>query len=411
MSTPQTFKWLWIGYVWPEEQSSAAGVRTLELIRYLVKNGQEIHFVSAAKNEKNAPALAELGVKTHPVLLNHSSFDQLVEELAPEIVVYDRFISEEQFGWRVRKSAPQAMSILDTQDLHFLRRARQKGSQEYLGDDFYREMASILRCDQTLLVSDYEESFLKYEVNLESDLLETVPIGYMVSPLAATPFEERKNFCWLGNFQHQPNQDGLRVFLNEVWPLIFQKKPDAEIHVYGAYMTQEFSERNNPKKGIHMKGWVKDPLEMLAKHRVNLAPLRFGAGTKGKVTQGWSAGTPVITTSIGSEGLVRGGRFAGSIVSLDTPESFAEACISLHEDQTDWQAKHEMGISLIQKYFNPDQIGERFLTKVIQLQAKLEEHRKKHWMSSLLNLQSLRSNEYFSRWIEAKESQPRVDSE
>ena len=243
-------KWLWIGYVWPEEQSSAAGVRTLELIRYLREKGEEIHFASAAKNEKNAPALGEFGVKTHAVLLNHSSFDEFVKELAPDIVVYDRFVVEEQFGWRVRKSAPQALSILDTQDLHFLRRARQKEKTDYLGEDFYREVASILRCDRTLLVSDFEENLLKKEIGIAADLLETVPIGYVVSPQATVGFDERKDFCWLGNFQHAPNQDGLRIFLNSVWPLIRSRKPAAQIHVYGAYITQEFSEKSDSSKGI-----------------------------------------------------------------------------------------------------------------------------------------------------------------
>ena len=266
-------------------------------------------------------------------------------------------------------------------------------------------MASILRCDQTLLVSDHEEWLLKNEIKIDPELFQTVPIGYSISPHARIPFEKRKNFCWLGNFQHRPNQDGLRFFLNSVWPHIREKKQDAEIHVYGAYITQEFTEKNNPAKGIYIKGWVKDPVEMFAHHRVNLAPLRFGAGTKGKITQGWAAGTPVVSTSIGSEGLVRDGQFGGMIASLDMPENFAQTCINLHEDQLAWQTHHETGIELLQKYFDPNEIGQKLLTQVKALQVNLESHRKKHWMSSLLNLQHLRSNEYFGRWIEAKESQ------
>ena len=402
-ATINPVKWLWIGYVWPEEQSSAAGVRTLELIRYLKRNGQEVHFASAAKNEKNAPALLRADVKTHAILLNDSSFDAFVKDLSPDVVVYDRFVTEEQYGWRVRKELPNVLSILDTQDLHFLRRNRQNGTSTPFTEDFYREVASILRCDRTLLVSDFEESLLKKEFGIPEDLLQTVPIGYPVSSHSSISFENRRDFCWIGNFQHAPNTDGLKIFLNSIWPLIRRQKPDAQVHVYGAYITQEFSEKHDPANGVLMKGWIENPEETLARYRVNLAPLRFGAGTKGKIAQGWASGTPVVTTDIGREGLVREDKFGGKAVELEAFEVFAQECIRLHDEEKTWQEARAAGLNLIRTYFDSEKIGAMFLDSVNSLRGNLDAHRKKHWMSAVLNLQNMRSTEFFSRWIEAKE--------
>ena len=122
----QLKKLLIIGFVWPEPKSSAAGGRMMQLISIFKENGFEITFASAAQDSDFMIDLAEFGVIKRSIELNSSSFDDFIKELNPDVVLFDRFMIEEQFGWRVIENCPKAIRILDTEDLHFLRKARER---------------------------------------------------------------------------------------------------------------------------------------------------------------------------------------------------------------------------------------------------------------------------------------------
>ena len=117
-------KLLIIGYVWPEPKSSAAGSRMLELVELFLSQDWKIVFASAAALSEHRANLLSLGVQENPIELNNSSFNEFIAELKPEAVLFDRFFTEEQFGWRVAQVCPNALRILDTEDLHSLRHAR-----------------------------------------------------------------------------------------------------------------------------------------------------------------------------------------------------------------------------------------------------------------------------------------------
>jgi len=120
-----------IGFVWPEPNSTAAGSRMLQLIELFQKNGYAVTLVCAASKSDKSFDLDTLNIQTFDIQLNDSSFDVLVKEMNPDIVMFDRFLTEEQFGWRVAENCPEAIRILDTEDLHFLRSARQIAYQSY----------------------------------------------------------------------------------------------------------------------------------------------------------------------------------------------------------------------------------------------------------------------------------------
>ena len=122
MQVPQQI--LIIGKVWPEPKSSAAGTRMMQLIHYFIDKGDQVSFVSSAKDSFYQEDLSQLEMNCSFVQLNDSSFNQFIENLNPQIVIFDRFMTEEQFGWRVMDSCPNALRILNTEDLHFLREAR-----------------------------------------------------------------------------------------------------------------------------------------------------------------------------------------------------------------------------------------------------------------------------------------------
>ena len=158
-----------IGFVWPEPNSSAAGGRMVQLISIFKEQGFEVTFCSPAMDSDFMVDLESLGVAKKTIALNCSSFDVFVKELNPTIVLFDRFMIEEQFGWRVAENCPKALRLLDTEDLHCLRLARQKAFKEkrtfstnYLLTEEVakREIASILRCDISLMISEYEMELL-----------------------------------------------------------------------------------------------------------------------------------------------------------------------------------------------------------------------------------------------------------
>src|SRR4051812_38857142 len=157
-----------IGTVWPEPGSSAAGSRLLQLMNLFREQGWRITFACAASDSEFAYDVAELGIEKAKIGLNDPAFDGFVSELKPSLVLFDRFMTEEQYGWRVAESCPDALRVLDTIDLHCLRQARHtalKQGRPFVPDDLVsdiakREIASILRCDLSLIISDVEMSLL-----------------------------------------------------------------------------------------------------------------------------------------------------------------------------------------------------------------------------------------------------------
>jgi len=118
-------KLLVIGFVWPEPKSSAAGSRMLQLIAQFQNQGYDISFASAAKISLNTIDLSSVNITTQKIQLNDSSFDDYIKELYPDVVLFDRFMTEEQYGWRVAEQCPNALRVLDTEDFHGLRKARE----------------------------------------------------------------------------------------------------------------------------------------------------------------------------------------------------------------------------------------------------------------------------------------------
>jgi glycosyltransferase involved in cell wall biosynthesis len=423
----RTKKLLYIGHLWPEPGSSAAGYRTLALLKALLGdtwpedkiNHQarwQIHFGCAAEQSDYAANLQALGIQQHRLKLNHDSFDHLLLQLQPEVVIYDRFISEEQFAPRVHEHCPKAINILDTQDLHFLRRARQKALSSgepinLYGDDTIRELSSILRCDLTLIISDYELSLLTQTFQLNKTSLHYCP--FMLSPdkpSAETEktYEERAHFVMIGNFLHPPNKDAVYWCYQHLWPKIRQQLPEAELHIYGAYPPESIWQLNQPDKGFFIKGRARNAIDTLSQYRVNLAPLRFGAGIKGKIADGFLANTPCITTNIGQEGMQGNieqwswGGFSIDLNAADHEQRLVEKAVQLYQNKTLWQQCAENGIEFIRQHFNETEHAQRFLDKLHWLENNLPEHRQQNFIGRILKHQLFRSQYFMSKWIEEK---------
>lgn len=396
-----------LGFVWPEPKSSAAGNRMMQLIELFQKENYEITFASTAQNLEFSEDVSSLGVTPKNIELNSATFDVFVKELNPDIVLFDRFMVEEQFGWRVSESCPNALKILDTEDLHCLRQARQlavKENREFALEDLFsevakREIASILRCDISLLVSEFEMEFVQNQFRVSKDLLYYLPI--FAERIEEIPtYEERNDFVFIGNFLHEPNWDCVKYLSEVIWPLVHLKLPDAKLLVYGAYPSQKVLELHKPKQNFYIMGRAENALDVVKKAKVVLAPIRFGAGIKGKLIEAMQCGTPSVTTSIGAEAMAGNLDWNGFI--KDTPKDFVDAAVLLYQEDTLWIQSQENGFEILEKRYKKADFEKEFIMEIDSLLDHLKQHRNTNFIGSILQHHSLSSTKYMSKWIEEK---------
>lgn len=403
-------KIVFIGLVWPEPASSAAGIRILQLIHIFVEQGWQVTFASAAQASDFSADLSALGIDCLPVALNSDSFDVLLANINPEIVLFDRYIIEEQFGWRVARACPKAIRILDTEDLHCLRSARtkmyKKGklfvAADLLTDEIAkREIACIYRCDLSLMISEAEVQILIREFKIDSALLWYLPLfAERSSDYERLSFEQRSGFIFIGNFLHEPNVDAVITLKNHIWPSIRRKLPDASIAIYGAYPSSRILQLNNSKDRFYSLGRAENALSVLSGAKVLLAPLNFGAGLKGKLLEAMQVGTPSVTTSIGAEGINAEMPWAGAVA--DNYDDFASEAVSLWTDSDKWEAAQRNGYEILDKRFNRSQFIDVFIIRLDTLRESLQQHRNSNFIGAMLMHHTASSTKYMSMWIEEK---------
>ncbi len=405
-------KVLFIGLVWPEPTSSAAGWRILQLVKLLLQK-YEVHFASAASKSNYSHNLVDMGVIEHEIKLNDSSFDVFIKELNPSIVVFDRFMVEEQYGWRIQESAPNALRILDTEDLHFLRVARQeayrKGEEvNYLNDTAKREIAAILRSDLSLIISAFEMELLEERFRVDSERLFFLPFQEerIQDEESRLGFEEREHFMFIGNFIHEPNWRTVEVLKRKVWPELRKKLPKAELHIYGAYASEKVTQLNNPKERFFIKGRAEDARETLEKYKVLLAPIPFGAGAKGKFVDAMYAGTPSITTPVGAENMSIDNEWSGYIVD---DGDFVDKAAELYANREKWVQFQEIGFHIFNNTVADNSYSMELLEWIEKSLQNVEVIRANNFIGQILQQQQLNATKYMALWIEQKNSNIKVN--
>lgn len=419
-------KILVIGCIWPEPRSSAAGQHMMQLLDLFLAQGFSVTFASTAARSEYAADLSALGIQQKDILVNCDSFNVWLAGLQPDVVVFDRFMTEEQFGWRVEQTCPGALRVLNTEDLHSLRDARHQFLKKSVvdnrpwapaldpqmlfeamaaGDIAQREIAAIFRCDISLMVSDFEINLLQRYFNVPVALLCHCP--FMLDQPDRNDwqgFASRNDFVSIGTFMHAPNRDAVLYLKQTVWPLIRQQLPSAQLFIYGSYAAQKDLALHNPREGFHVAGRADDALQVMSAARVCLAPLRFGAGIKGKLTDAMLCGTPSVTTSIGAEAMHGELPWSGGIA--DDAQSFADAAVALHEQSSQWHAAQQNGVQILAKLFDKHTIGARVMDQLQDIANHLHAHRNANFTGSMLRHHLHKSTLYMSRWIEAKNRLP-----
>jgi len=253
----------------------------------------------------------------------------------------------------VRLYAPQSRIIFDTVDLHFL---REESEARITGDPETRRKAQetkqweydlIDQSDETWVVSSTEQRLLQKEWPDKSFQLVSNIVDV---PGSNTPFALRRDWLFIGGFQHPPNIDAVLFFLKEIYPLINEHLGDAKFYIIGDKVPPEIVALANEQ--IIVAGLQRDVRPFFDSVKLSVAPLRFGAGVKGKINQSMAFGVPVVATSLAVEGTDLHDR--EEILVADQPEDFARAVIELYESEQLWNRISENGLKKTRALYSTD---------------------------------------------------------
>ncbi|MFC0342684.1 glycosyltransferase [Epilithonimonas hispanica] len=391
-----------IGLVIPEPASTAAGYRMMQLIKLFSEANYTITFLTSSNNIEFSEK-----IEIQKIDINNESFDEKIKDLNPDIVLFDRYVTEEQFGWRVSENCPNALKIIDTEDLHFLREARRKAfvekretsNEDLINDIFKREMASILRCDLSLIISEFEYQLLTEKFKINPDILFYIPFFIENIEKNKTAFEERQHFVSIGNFLHEPNWQTV-LKLKSIWKNIRKELPNVELHIYGAYASEKVFQLHNEKESFLVKGRAEDVKLLFNQYRVLLAPIPFGAGLKGKLWESMQFGLPNVTSSIGAEAMHKNLPWNGFIE--DSDEGFVTNAVELYQNESIWNQANKNANEILKQIFDKKLYVNQFWGIISKIENNLEAHRTENYLGKILQHHQLNSTKYMGRWIEEK---------
>lgn len=344
----------------PDPTRDSGSLRLVNIMRLLRELGWQVTFM--ADNRRSSPSeiayLGNLGVR----VLCKPWAPALPVWLAREGRTLDaamlcrHYVAPPHLPL-LRKMAPNAKVLFDTVDLHFLRekRAAEHDDNPALARQAeasrQAELALIRACDVTFVVSPIEQKLIAAEVpEARVELLSNVHELFGRN----RGFENRHGLVFVGGFAHPPNIDAVNWLVTDIYPRVRASRPDIELHLIGDIPENEHPRLTGP--GIHIHGRVDDLTPWMEGSRVSLAPLRYGAGVKGKVNMAMSHGLPVVATSIAAEGmsLVDG----ENVLLADDSADFAAAILRLHDDAQLWLRLSDAALDNIRHHFSFDKARE-----------------------------------------------------
>ena len=345
---------LLIDAVTPQPDHDSGSVRIVAIMTLLKELGYQVSFMAENRLWVNgySEALQQAGIEVlcapHVATLEH----WLEEHGADlDLVLVSRHYVLAPMLKMIRHYCPQATLVFDTVDLHFLREEREA---EVTGSGKMAEQAratrdeelSLIRSsDATLVVSPVEQELL---TGLVPDADVRIVSNIHDVHGSRRDWEDRTGLMFVGGFQHLPNVDAARWLVDEIFPLVRAEIPDIELHLIGSRMPAEILSIDLP--GVRVQGFVEDIDPFLDGCRVSVAPLRYGAGVKGKVNQAMSHGLPVVATTCAAEGMFL--EHDQDVLIGDTAQDFARQVVRAHQDREVWQRLSTGGLANVEKYFS-----------------------------------------------------------
>ena len=338
----------------PEPDQDSGSVRLCYLMDCLAELGYGVTFMADNRTHagRYTTALQQAGVEvvydpwteSLPVFFRERGSDF-------DFVLISRHYIAANYVSQLRRYCPRARFIFDTVDLHYLREERMaelENSQALktsAAQTRRSELAVINAADATLVVSPVEKAVLAEsapgaKVHVISNIHEVTG--------SKRPFTERKDIFFVGGYQHPPNIDAALWFVSEIWPLIHEQEPGMTFHLIGSKAPEQIRALHG--NGVHFHGFVKTLDPWLDGCRLAVAPLRYGAGVKGKVNMSMSRGQPVVATPMAVEGMfAKPGR---DVIVAETAQDFADGVIRIYRDENLWNNVSLAGLENVRQYFS-----------------------------------------------------------
>ncbi|MEO0627033.1 MAG: glycosyltransferase [Bacteroidota bacterium] len=352
---------LFVGWQFPEYDTNGGGLRLFEIIQTVAKWNIPLAFLSCSNNSlEYRHALEDLGVRCY---LKDSSWKELVDRYYEkfDVVIIERYHIYNQLASKLRRLFPESHFVLDTVDIHHIRSAMEANFNSHIADMQsveqvrHNELAAAFDADSIWVVNQKEKDFL---------LAEGVTGGYesairVVSSVHRIHnhfrgFEKRSGVVFMGSYNHRPNVDAMRYFMEEIFPLLSESFSELSVEFIGhapSDLARELIELCRP--GM-FHGYVKNHKVFLSKKRVGIAPLRFGAGVKIKIWEYLAAGLPCVVSPCAIDGM--GLDSSNGVIIAETPGDFANAVGMLYSDHNLWTNLSEAGRRHIREHLSSDKI-------------------------------------------------------
>ena len=345
-----------IDHHWPRPDRDSGSVDIVNLVQALAALGFETILAASQEHEGKQPArerLIEHGVRCLQDW-ESASVDSFIRDygLSLDLCVMCRVFCGGAFLESLQRHAPQARLVFNSIDLNYLREERRAQLEQ---DDVLTSLIPKLREREEHLIRSSDATFVVSSV--ESDLLrETMPGSLVVQmPLArrihkpANTFSQRSGIGFIGGFSHAPNIDAIRYFLKDIWPSIQRALPDCELSIVGAGAPADLADGYDK---VRILGHLDDVAPWFEQLRATIAPLRYGAGAKGKVASSLAHGVPCILTSVASEGMSLIEQ--EGVIVQDDPEEFAEAVVAAYVNEDYWRTLSCSGLSYAKRILSVD---------------------------------------------------------
>lgn len=344
----------------PEWDKDSGSFYMRNMIEIFLKLGWNITFYpdNLTPLEPYTSQLEQIGVE---VIYGQRNFDTFMRERRNQFDL--ALLRRPDFSFPkidvIRKLSPGTRIVYDTSDLHFLReqrRAELEGNKAaLLSSERYKakELYLAKTADVTFVVTEYERrNLLELDPTLK---VAVIPNIHPIPERQPPPFEDRRGIMFLGSYAHTPNVDGVTWFVTSVWPLIRKELPDIEFYIIGSNPNEEVK-RLAKQPGVKVTGWVQDVGPWFDKCRLFVSPLRYGAGMKGKIGHAMSYGLPVVTTSIGAEGMeLEDGKTA---FIKDDPVEFARTVVMLYQSRDLWEQIAKNAVEHVRTNYTPEVVLE-----------------------------------------------------
>lgn len=347
----------------PTPDLDSGSYRLCLILELLLAAGFKVDFIGdrEAENPGYAEALRARGIMT--LVGQSAALDHLAVQghRYSQIWISRPEVAEVYLG-PVRALASQALVIYDTVDLHWVRFERGAAfapdpTELLERADRYRrlELANARAADRVIAITDDERARL-----LQEDPRLDVRVLPNIHPVAdqAAPLSLRHDLFFIGGFQHEPNIDAMQHFASEILPLVRAELPEVRLCIVGSHMPESIRALDSP--AIEVVGYVPAAEPFFARARIFIAPLRHGAGMKGKIGQSLSQGLPVVTTTIGAEGM--GLTHEREALIADDPREFANAIVRLYRDEALWSRLSEAGLALMRARYSKSAVASQLLS-------------------------------------------------